>query len=394
MSQQLINLSADLARLVEEGYAVRIDSGHLIVEEIPYLDESGKIRRGAFVCPLDATDQSTLPPTDHVMSFAGGMPHDHNGRPLETLGRTSPRCGKVSGLTAQHGFSNKLRGPDGQRNYTDYYEKVKTYEALIIGEVQSVDPTATARVGALEPSSSDDDPFVFPDSASARAGTTALVAKLKGEIVAHIGLGGTGSYIFDHVAKAPVRESRLIDGDRFYPHNAFRAPGSPSRSELQPPQYKVEYYAARYRQMKKNILTYPVHLSGSNLFLLDGVTFAFVSVDAGPDKGTIIAELERRNIPFVEVGMGLHIGSQGIGGTLRAVLSTDDNRDGARPHIPVEDIGADHIYAENIQISDLNSLNADMAIQLWKGHRGFYANFGEPIWLYQVETRRFIREAA
>lgn len=217
---------------------------------------------------------------------------------------------------------------------------------------------------------------------------------LKDEVIAIIGLGGTGSYILDHVAKTPVRETRLIDGDRFYPHNAFRAPGAPSKTELQPPRYKVEYHAARYGQMKRNIIARAKSLNSSNLHLLDGVTFAFVSVDPGPEKATIIAGLEARNIPFVEVGMGLHLGSRGLGGSIRAVLSTPETRDQVRGHIPLTGRDGGDLYTTNIQVSELNSLNATMAIMLWKAHRGFYADFSEPVWVFQVETRQFIREAA
>ena len=47
-----------------------------------------------------------------------------------------------------------------------------------------------------------------------------------------LGLGGTGSYILDLVAKTPVKEIHLYDGDTFYQHNAFRSPGAPSSDEL------------------------------------------------------------------------------------------------------------------------------------------------------------------
>lgn len=394
MSQQLINHSADLQRLVNEGYALQIVQGHLIVEEIPYLDELGAIKRGAFACPLDATAEKTLPPNDHVMSFSGQFPHDRHGQPIAKLGQTNSRCNDLAGRTFTHGFSNKPRDPGGHRNYRDFYEKITAYETIIVGEVQSIDPTATARVGALGLKFDDNAPFVFPDSASARAGTTELANRFANEIVAIIGVGGTGSFILDHVSKVPVSSTHLIDGDRFYPHNAFRGPGAPSRTELQPPQFKVDYYAARYRQMKNGIVAHPVALTKSHFSLLDAVTFAFLAIDGGAEKTNILDELERRKIPFVETGMGLHMTKDGIGGTLRAVLSTEDNREQARRHIPLHRLGHDHLYGANIQISDLNSLNADMAIQLWKAHRGFYINHGNPVWIYQVETQQFIRVAA
>ncbi|WP_420334937.1 ThiF family adenylyltransferase [Roseibium sp.] len=395
MSQQLINHSPDLQRLVSEGYAIRISEGHLLVEEIPYLDQHRTVRRGVFACALDATSERTTAPRDHVMSFSGGEPCDRHGNPLSTLGKTSPRCSSIGSLTFQRGFSNKLRGGSGShRGYADYYEKVRTYEDIILGEVHALDPTATARVGAMQPTTSDDDPFVFPDSASARAGTTKLASVFRGEVIAHIGLGGTGGYILDHATKTPVLRNHLIDGDRQYPHNAYRSPGAPSLSEMQPPPFKVDYHAARYGQMKRSIVPHPSRLTSENFELLDGITFAFVAIDACPEKADIISELERRGLPFVEVGMGLHLSSNGIGGTLRAVLSTECNRDAVRPHIPLDPGGRENIYENNIQISDLNSFNADMAIQLWKSFRGFYADFAEPIWNYQIETRQMIRSAA
>lgn len=395
MSQQLINRSKDLVRLVSEGYAVRISSGHLLVEEIPYLDQDGIIRRGVFACPLDATAEQTVSPRNHVMSFSGSQPCDRYGNPLAALGRTSPSCTSIGLLTFHHGFSNKPQNESGgHRDYVDFYEKVRTYEDIILGEVHAKNPSATARVGALPQSSSENDPFVFPDSASARAGTAGLVNLFKDEVIAHIGLGGTGGYILDHATKCPVRTNHLIDGDRQYPHNAYRSPGAPSRSEMQPPPFKVDYHAMRYGLMKRNIVPHATKLSSENFHLLDGVTFAFVAIDACPEKADIISELERRNLPFVDVGMGLHLGSNGIGGTLRAVLSTENDRELVRPHIPLDRGGRDNVYENNIQISDLNSLNADMAIQLWKSFRGVYADFGEPIWHYQIESRQMIKSAA
>jgi hypothetical protein len=395
MSQQLISLSPDLQRLVSEGYAISIVDGHLLVEDIPYLDQHGTVRRGAFGCALDATSERTIAPRDHVMSFSGGEPHDKHGNPLGTLGRTSPRCSSVGSHRFQHGFSNKLRHANGShRGFVDFYEKVRTYEDIILGEVHALDSTVTARVGAIELTTSNDDPFIFPDSASARAGTTHLAGVFKGEVIAHIGLGGTGGYILDHATKTPVLRNHLIDGDRQYPHNAYRSPGAPSLSEMQPPPFKVDYHAARYGQMKRNIVPHPIKLTPANFELLDGVTFAFLAIDACPEKSDIVLELERRKLPFVDVGMGLHLSSKGIGGTLRAILSTEANRDLVRPHIPLDPGSRDDIYDNNIQISDLNSLNADMAVQLWKGFRGFYADFAEPIWHYQIETRQMIRSAA
>ena len=60
-------------------------------------------------------------------------------------------------------------------------------------------------------------------------------------VVAIIGLGGTGGYILDFVAKTPVKQIRLFDPDVFLSHNAFRAPGAPMLEELRDAPKKVDY---------------------------------------------------------------------------------------------------------------------------------------------------------
>ncbi|WP_411815977.1 ThiF family adenylyltransferase [Hyphococcus sp. DH-69] len=395
MSQQLISRSPDLNRLVAEGYALRIESNFLIVEEIPYLDADGNVRRGAFVCPFHSNGEMATPPAgDHVMWFSGAFPCDRHGHRLEALGMTSPSMQRVGELEINQAFSNKPRGASGPRDYRDFYEKVVTYEAIIMREVHAVDPSATSKVGALPATDAPDGPFIIPDTASARAGIADIGDQLSTEVVAIIGLGGTGSFIFDQVARSPVMEIHPFDGDKYYPHNVLRSPGTPSRGDLQPPPFKVDFHAERLGQIKRGIQPHPVYFTPENLNLLEIITFAFVSMDLGPFKRSIIEKLEALSIPYVEVGMGLHRSGDTIGGTLRAVLSHDANRDAVRPHIPLDAPGEDALYTNNIQIADLNSFNANMAIQLWKAHRGFYVNLGEDVWIYQLDTRTLIKVAA
>ena len=77
-----------------------------------------------------------------------------------------------------------------------------------------------------------DSPFEFADTASARQQTTDLAMKLQDEKVAIVGVGGTGSFVLDFVAKTWVKEIHLFDDDEFLQHNAFRAPGPYARGEL------------------------------------------------------------------------------------------------------------------------------------------------------------------
>ena len=70
--------------------------------------------------------------------------------------------------------------------------------------------------------------FLYEDTASSRADIVTINSKLKSLRIGIVGLGGTGSYVLDFVAKTPVKEIHLFDGDTFDQHNAFRAPGAAS----------------------------------------------------------------------------------------------------------------------------------------------------------------------
>ena len=122
-----------------------------------------------------------------------------------------------------------------------------------------------------------------------------------------MGLGGTGSYVLDLVAKTPVREIHLFDADEFLQHNAFQCPGAPSIEELREAPRKVHYLKGIYSKMHRRIVAHETLIDETNLHLLDGVTFAFLSMDAGEAKRRIVEKLESMGAAFVDVGMGLEL---------------------------------------------------------------------------------------
>ena len=112
-------------------------------------------------------------------------------------------------------FSNKPQG-----NYTDYYHKFTRYIQLLSAEAQAVDPTATA--ATFRKVAPDwHGVFNYADTNASRANITGLSDKFVDQRVGIVGLGGTGTYILDMVAKTPVKEIHLYDGDVFCQHNAF-----------------------------------------------------------------------------------------------------------------------------------------------------------------------------
>lgn len=368
MSRKLFSRNPEFQRLRDDGYFVRIVDEKFLTVCVPYVNAERKVLFGTLVTALElAGDIAKKPVGDHVVMFDGEFPCNAQGARLN-IGGEGNRREIGPGVFVCHSFSQK---PDG--GYGDYYQKMTTYHAMLAAPARTIDPDIKSRQFAAP---ADDDPdsiFEYPDTASGRTGTAALSARLKDEVVAHIGLGGSGAYTLDKVAKTPVKQIRLFDGDEFLNHNAFRAPGAPTIEELREAPKKADYFKALYSRMRRQIIAYPVKLGPDNLHLLDGVTFAFIAMDDGPEKLAVIDKLEAIGASFIDVGMGLTLEDDlSLGGILRVTLSTPARRDVVRKRVSFAPKEHGGVYETNIQVADLNSLNADLAVIRWKRLRGYY----------------------
>jgi hypothetical protein len=366
MSHQPISLSPDLRRLRDEGYFLQIRSGFLIMREVPYVDPQKKVRTGSLISSLTLAGDIAQRPDTHVIFFDGECPCGVDGHPIQKIINSSERFNLGGGLIAKHRFSSK---PEG--GYTDYYQKMVTYAAILSGPAAVLKPGVTPRTFRV-PEDEEDSVFNYTETASDRAGIGALTQLLATEKVAIIGLGGTGSYVLDFVAKTPAREIHLFDGDEFLQHNAFRAPGAPSIEELREAPKKVDYLKGIYSKMRRGIVAHSAPIDAGNLGLLDEITFAFICMDAGGAKRLVVEKLEALDVPFIDVGMGLELVDGSLGGILRMTASTPEKRGHVhRDHVSFAG-GEGDLYSANIQVADLNALNAVMAIIKWKKIRGFY----------------------
>jgi tRNA A37 threonylcarbamoyladenosine dehydratase len=369
MSLQLISRSADLARLKDEGYEIEVTAGHLILHNVPYVNSQKEVKRGALASELTLAGDATTKPATHVVMFAGEYPCDKDGRPLEKIRNASGRKRLFDGFYIDHLFSSKPPG-----GYTDYHHQMATYAAILESAAEAIDPNATAKTRRVIENGDPASVFHYIDTASARAGIVVLTKKLELARVAIIGLGGTGSYVLDMVAKTPVKEIHLFDKDLFLQHNAFRTPGAPSVEELRATPLKVNYLKNIYARMRGGIVAHESSVDGSNVDLLRHMDFVFVCVDSGLAKRPIIESLEGFGVPFVDVGMGLELVDDQLLGVLRVTTSTKDKRDHVRANGRIAFVGngQDDVYSKNIQIAELNALNAALAVIKWKKLFGFY----------------------
>lgn len=348
---------------------MRIQGSFLVMLEVPYVDAQRQVRFGTLVSTLDLAGDRTRKPETHVMNWDGDFPCNADGTPLQGISHAAPNTDLGHGLTARYSFSSK----PSDLGYADYYAKMATYATIVSGPAAVLQPGISPRVLRSGEEENEASVFNYLDTASSRAGIGALASKLEEEVVAIIGLGGTGGYILDFVAKTPVKQIRLFDGDDFLSHNAFRAPGAPSLEELRDAPKKVDYLKGIYERMHRSIEAHPVEINADTLGLLDGITFAFLSMDAGEKKRAVVAKLEALGVPFIDVGMGLELTNGSLGGILRVTTSTPTKREHVHHgRISFAGGGGQDVYASNIQVADLNALNACLAVVKWKKLRGFY----------------------
>lgn len=367
---ELANRNDDLRRLIDKGYALRVDGSHLVVRDIPYLDGNGALQVGAFVTVLVPIDQFRMKQQDHQVYFAGSVPHGLDGKPIPNLGGGAANVLLAkTDVVVQRSFSNK---PVAGNGFANFFDKIEHYTKLISGP-------AIERYGAnpfthrIDPDVVSDSHFKFQDSLSARAEIGDLAAVFKQDVVAIIGLGGTGAYLLDLFVKTPVMEIRGFDGDEYHIHNAYRSPGKLAEDELD--KSKADVYRDRYDNFHKRLFLHKKYIDRSSAEDLEGVTFAFVCVDKGTARAEIFDLLISLGIPFIDVGMGLNRKQGALAGTVRTTYFAADKAAETKAMGLAELVDdPDDLYRKNVQIAELNALNACIAMIRYKQLRGFYVD--------------------
>ncbi len=365
MSSVRIDHNPDLKKLWDEGYDMEVTSeGYLIVKNVPYVNGQRELKRnGLLVTILSLNVDNTIKPETHEAFFIGEKPCNSNGTPIKVV--VGPGRQLTTSLHVDHHLSAK-------DDYSDYYEKVSRYISIITNQAKAIDESVTAKTYMFV----EQDPeiksvFNYIDTNSSRAEINLISEKLTGQKIGIIGLGGTGSYILDFVTKTPVDEIHLFDSDVFLQHNAFRAPGAIQKERFNEHLKKAVYFADIYSAMHRNIVPHPYNITKDNVSELQNLSFIFISMDGGLQKRDIILYLESLKISYIDCGLGMENIDNSLKSQIRVTSSSNLKNDHTHKYISFAKPGED-LYDKNIQIADLNCLNAIMAIIKWKKIFGFY----------------------
>lgn len=363
MSHLLISRSKDLKRLQDEGYEIQVRDGYLIVHNIPYVNSNREIKLGKLIAQLSIANEQVVKPVTHVIHFMGEAPCNKDGTVILGIQHSNPNTNLFDDVTMNYSFSNKPKN-----GYSDHYQQVTRYEEIISAPAISMNSKLTART-FKKMQQEYASVFKYFDTNASRSNILPFLRRFNEQRIAIVGVGGTGSYILDLIAKVPVKEIHLYDGDLFRQHNAFRAPGAAGEDELDV--LKVEYFGEKYSKMHNGIYQHPYFIEESTLSELDDKSVVFLCVDNNDIRKLIINHLKDCAVTIIDVGLGVNKVGDSLIGTIRVTTMDPAHNEHVKRRVPMEEPGENE-YAPNIQIIELNALGATMAVIKWKKLLLFY----------------------
>lgn len=379
--RRLANRNQFVHDLEKQGYAVDFVGNHLVVYGLPYLDHKGDLRYGDLASPVDLkADYEIDRPSSHQVWFLGEVPHDTNGRPLPISAVSNPRE-ITEHFTCLLSFSLKIEG----RAYETFAEKIKTYLDVLTAPARQKH-NAVPQTEIQKKAAEFESPLRYPDTMSARDGINDLARRLVGVKIGIVGLGGTGSYILDFLAKTHAQVIRIYDDDILHVHTLFRMPGAIGKNTLG--HKKVDVLYNIYSDFHRAIEAHPERVSSDNVHELDDLHFVFIAVDDGPSRDLICRHLTTANVPFVDVGMGLYRSVSALNGMIRIAggETTDGEKLVGTQYLPAAN-PADNEYRRQPQIGELNALNAALAVIRFKQKMGVFDRDFESIAnIFEIST--------
>ena len=247
----------------QAGFDVRVQSDVVQAVGVPCLLAGGIVG----TCTIAKSYHvASGKPTDCI----GGAVHavqittseEHDGRVYHSDG--SPIESYIGGDGKTWSVISIRKGGQGSpEDDESTLELVHRYAKQIVGAVSAARHSDAA-------SASIPSPFKIPNTFEARAAIAPVQDRIRHQRIAIIGLGGTGAYILDLVAKTPVTEIHLIDSDEMKWHNFIRAPGAPTDEDIESRRRglvrKVDYYYSKYASLREGIYAHPVRLDSPAMF--------------------------------------------------------------------------------------------------------------------------------
>lgn len=366
----------DLQHLVDDGFHVSLEGQHLVIHRVPYVTKDRTVAYCSLISTYCEHEVAAGQIADHTVFVVGEIPYRDDGISLEAAMVANASKQIIAGRSVGCQLSYKTE-PLGAM-LANYYSKMTHYVRKLGSYVEAIDASANVRGIGSFTARAVPSVFHFPNGSSARAGLEAYEQKLELQKVAIVGLGGTGSFLLDGLAKTPVKEILLFDHDILEPHNAFRFPGALPMDIVFGRKKKTDVLADIYNQFRSGVISHPERITDANVYEVDHCQFVFIAVDHGPSRDLIARHLVARGIPFIDVGIGIdkRTDTLKLHARARVTLITPSTAH-LIDTLPVADDADEAVYG-NIQLSELNALNANLALIRYKQHLQFFTDEVNP----------------
>ena len=247
-------------------------------------------------------------------------------------------------------------------------------------------------------------PFKIPNTFEARAALGPVQDRIREQRIAVIGLGGTGAYVLDLIAKTPVSEIHLLDADEVEWHTFMRAPGAPTTGEIeslsQNPLTKVAYNHSKYTSLREGIYPHAVRIDNSSVlaeFLsIHPVDFAFVCIDQkkdsdSPRQDVVYEALSEAAIPFIDSGVSITLEDDTVSGAVTTSFYAKGS-EAWRTAIPNARVEGNVPGYRNVQLPEVNAVAASLAVMEWRRRTEQYVSeSGSFLHKFRLETPRIVR---
>jgi hypothetical protein len=145
--------------------------------------------------------------------------------------------------------------------------------------------------------------------------------------------------------------------------------------------------------MRTGMIPHPYYIDDSNIEELVSMDFVFVAIDDGPSRELIVKALEEAGVSYIDVGMGIVENDGSLSGIIRVSTSTPAHPASGTERLSFGEGGPENEYDRNIQVADLNALNAALAVIKWKKLKGFYHDLeGEHFAAYALSGNNIVSE--
>ena len=355
----------------QAGFGVRVESDVVQAAGVPCLLRDGVVG----TCTIEKScDPASGKPNDRI----GGAVHavhittdaEHDGLVYHAdgtaIGNHVGGDGKTwSNISIRKGSESS---PEEDGSASDL---VHRYAKQIVGAVSEAGCSETAFL--TMPS-----PFKIPNTFEARVAIGPVQNRIRGQSIAIIGLGGTGAYVLDLIAKTPVKEIHLLDSDDVEWHIFMRAPGAPTAEEIESVRTgslrKVDYYHSKYVSLREGIHPHAVRVDSPSMFReflsTHPIDYAFVCIDQltdgdSPRQDVVYCALSAAAVPFIDSGVSITVEDRAV----RGAVTTSVYEAGSmawQDTIPNARVEGNVPGYRNVQLPEVNALAAALAVMEWR----------------------------